>query len=535
MADNRVTTALANESMTNKGRTSLLSLGGDGRVQTVQEWYRIFELYYQNNGLYDLLASFLRVNGLWLQGMKPLRNPAHRAVEFHVAHLWPGALPKAMPLVVKNKGKAKAITAAIEQIWDWSNWGTEKQLTARSYANLGDLFIKVPTYRGVDGEVSQVFLQVLNAGNVIDFRTDARKFLTFIRIDTAQVRATEQGSEVITRTEVWDKASGTYRVFEHPKGKGAAIKDLGEPTINKNVMEAFGFDFLPIVHAKFADVGSDRGANCYMHALDKIDEANMAATRLHQILFRYNKPTTVVMANSVDDSGRPLPAPTVDDRDGNESTSDAIKIGDEDLWELPGYTDLKHLVPDLKYADALAILNAQMSELEGDLPEILYYQLKEKGEMSGRALQTLLSGAIDRALEARGNAETALVNAQKMALTIGQLRNLPGFEAKAIGTFEAGDFAHTFQERDVISLSKKERAEIVKGLTDSGAALDFAMKQAGFSEEEIAENSTAADEQAKRQNNQLGDIVLQAMRNRDQGGTGTTTTTPATEAAATTL
>lgn len=523
MADNRVTTALANEATTNKNRTSLLSLGGDGRVQTPQEWYRIFQLYYQNNGLYDLLANYLRVNGLWMQGMKPLRNPAHRAVEFHVAHLWPGALPQAMPLVIKNKGKAPAITAAIQQIWEWSNWGTEKQLTARNYANLGDLFIKVPTYRGADGEVSQVFLQVLDADNVIDFQKDARGFLIFMRIDTTQMRRTENGSEPITRTEVWDKRSGTYMIFEHTKGKGTAIKDLGEPTISKNILGAFGFDFLPIVHAKFADVGRDRGDNCYAHALDKIDEANMAATRLHQILFRYNKPTTVVMANSVDTSGRPLPAPTVEDRDGNESTSDALKIGDEDLWELPGYSDLKHLVPDLKYADALAILNAQMAELEGDMPEILYYQLKDKGEMSGRALQTLLAGAVDRARDARGNAETALISAQKMALTIGQLRNLPGFEANTIGTFDAGDFTHSFQERDVIPLSKKERAEIVKALVDSTASLDFAMKQAGFTEEEIAENRTAAEADTQRQNTQLGDLVLQAMRNRDQGATGTTT------------
>lgn len=517
MVDNRVTTALANETAIDKNRTSLLSMTGDGRVQSPQEWYRIYDLYYQNNGLYDLLAGYLRVNGLWLQGMKPLRNPAHRAVEFHVAHLWPGALPKAMPLVIKNKSRAPAITAAIEEIWNWSNWGTEKQLTARNYANKGDLFIKVPTYRGADNEVSQVFLQVLSAENVIEFRKDARGFLVYIRIDTIQVRATEEGSEAVVRTEEWDKQAGTYKVYIHTKGKGATVKDLGEPEINKNILDVFGFNFIPIVHAKFADVGGLRGVNCYLHALDKIDEANMAATRLHQILFRYNKPTTVVMANSVDDSGRPLPAPSVEDRDGNEAANDTIKIGDEDIWEMPGYSDIKHLVPDLKYADALAILNAQMTELEGDLPEILYYQLKEKGEMSGRALQTLLAGAVDRAFEARGNAETALINAQTMALTIGQLRNLPGFEANVIGTYDAGDFAHSFLERDVIPLTKKERAEIVKSYVDSGMALDFAMKQAGYTEDEIAEQATASTAQQQKQNSVLGDLVLQAMRNRDQG------------------
>jgi len=529
--DNRVDTALQQAAQTGKNRTSLLSLSGDGRVSSPQEWYRIYDLYYGNNGLYDLLAQFLRVNGLWMQGMKPLRNPAHRAVEFHVAHLWPGSLPKAMPLVVKSKARATAITTAVEQIWDWSNWGTEKQLTARRYANLGDMFLKVPTYRGADGDVSQVFLQVLNAANVVDFQKDARGSMTYFRIDTYQQRPSDNGPVSITRTEVWDKATGSYQVYEHSKGKGAAIKELGDPTINKNILESLGFDFIPIVHAKFADVDEARGANCYTHALDKIDEANMAATRLHQILFRYNKPTTVVMANSVDDSGRPLPAPTVEDRDGNESTSDAIKIGDEDLWELPGYSDIKHLVPDLKYADALAILNAQMSELEGDLPEILYYQLKEKGELSGRALQTLLAGAVDRAFEARGNAETALINAQKMALTIGQLRNLPGFESKTIGTYEVGDFAHSFLEREVIPISKKERAETVKAFVDAGMSRGFGMKQAGFSETEIEDDSKVAEEEKKAEQQLFGTLVLDSMRNRDQGlDSGSTTQPAATDA-----
>ena len=528
MADDRITSALLQEAQSKKNRTSLLSLAGDGRVSTPQEWYQIYDLYYNNNGLYDMLASFLRVNGLWMQGMKPLRNPAHRAVEFHVAHLWPGALPNAMPLTVKRPG----VATAIQQIWDWSNWGTEKQLTARRYANLGDLFVKVPTHKGAANTVSQVFLQVLDAANVVDFRKDARSFLTYIRIDTHQQRRTEAGSEAITRTEVWDKPSGTFRIYEHTKGKGAALKDLGEPIVTKNIQEAFGFDFIPIVHAKFCDLGEERGANCYVHALDKVDEANMAATRLHQLLFRYNKPTTVLMANSVDDSGRPLPAPTIEDRDGNENESSPAKIGDDDLWELPGYSELKHLVPDLKYADALAILNAQMTELESDLPEILYYQLKENADMSGKALQTLLSGAVDRALEARGNAEWALINAQRMALTIGQLHNLPGFDTATIGTYEAGDFIHSFQERDVIPLSKKERADTVKAYIDTGLSLEFALKQNGFSEDEIADNQKLLEEQKKQEQQLLGTIVLDAMRGRDQGlEAGSIPTTPATDAA----
>ena len=515
MVDNRVEAALREESQTRRNRLSPFSYLAEGKLTAAAEWYRVLERYYRNNGLYDALAQILRVNGIWMQGMKPLRNPANRAVEFHVSHLWPGTLPKAMPISVKKE--RPGVQAAIMQVWEWSNWSNEKQLTARKFANLGDLFIKVPTHLGIRGEVTQVFLQMLEPANVIDFRKDARGFLTYIRIDTFKIRTTEAGSEQIVRTEIWDKSTNSYRIYEHDKGKGAGLRELGEPTINKPILEAFGFDFLPFVHAKFRDIGSERGDNCYMHALDKIDEANMMATRLHQILFRYNKPTTVVMANSVDDSGRPLPPPTIEDRTGESDESEAMKVGDEDVWELPGYSKLEHLVPNLQYGEALNILNGQMTELESDLPEILYYQLKEKGEMSGKALQTLLAGAIDRALEARGNAEAALIRAHQMALTIGQLRGLKGFEESVIGTFENGDFVHSFLERDVIPLSKQDQSEGVKTDTEAGMSLEFSMKRYGFSETEIEENQKLLEKQRKNEQSVLGDLVLNAMRDRDQG------------------
>jgi hypothetical protein len=516
MADNRIDQALAEEARTNPKRGSAwVPLMGE--LTTPAQWYSVFEQYYKSNGLYDALAYYLRVEGLWMQGMKPLRNPVHRAVEFHVAHLWPGALPQAMPITASGAKKDR-VTAAIQQVWAWSNWGRQKQLAARTYANLGDLFFKVPTHSDEQGNATQVFLQSLPAANVIDFQKDARDYITYIRIDTFQTRVTEEGSETYVLTEIWDKAENSYRTYEHMKGKGAALNSLGDAKQNKPISESFGFDFLPFVHAKFSDVGEARGDNCYLHALDKIDEANMMATRLHQLLFRYNKPTTVVMANAEDKSGRPLPPPSIQGRDGSGTTSsDTVQIGDEDLWEMPGYSKLEHLIPNLNYSDALGILQDQMVELEADLPEILYYELKEKGELSGKALQTILSGAVDRALEARGNAESALIQAHQMALTIGQLRGLKGFEEATIGTYEAGDFEHTFVERDVISASKKERGETVKIFTEAGMSKKFSMKQNGFTDAEIAEEEKLSKEQRESEKQELGELVLNAMRERDQG------------------
>jgi hypothetical protein len=467
-----MTTLFGDTAQTYWQRVALMKSLAQAQALLPSAWYEMLEEYYLNNGLYDMVNLQMHENAIWAPGMKPLRNPAHRAVEFHVSHLWAGSLKLAFPLVTDNK----KLPDAIAKIDEWSNWGNQKQLSARWFANFGDLFIKIAE-KSEDGEVTRVYKDPIKPKFVTDFDLDERGFITYIRIDVPA------GEDM--HTEVWSKTRGGYRLWIHNRSIDTPLEQLGTP-VDTKTFEQLGFDFIPIVHAKFQDIGEPRGVGCFVHALDKIDEANRQATRLHQILFRYNKPTTAVSANAMDASGKPLPPPTLMGRDGNSADStNPIVQGDDDVWNLPGMATVEQLVPDIKYDAALAILNAQMNELSNDLPEILWYELKDKGELSNVALKTLLGPAVARVLEARGNAEPALVRANQMALTIAGIHNLDGFGG--LGSFENGDFNHTFAERDVIPVSAKEKAEMVKVDADAGMPLLFSMKRHGFSEEEIKE------------------------------------------------
>jgi hypothetical protein len=123
---------------------------------------------------------------------------------------------------------------------------------------------------------------------------------------------------------------------------------------------------------------------------------------------------------------------------------------------LPGMAKLESLVPNINYEAALKILQDDMMELERDLPELAYARISEQGggDLSGRAIRFMLTPAIDRALEARGNAEAALVRANQMALTIGAAAGL----FRGVGTYDAGDFDHSFAARPVITVSEEEEA-----------------------------------------------------------------------------
>lgn len=462
-----------------------------------REQYRMLEAVYKQNGVYEILAKLFGDIAL-AKDLRNLRSPAFRTVEFYSAKCWPGMLPDALPIEAKNK----RIVEPIKQVWTWSNWSIEKQTCIRWFAMFGDMFLKVATDGDGEGPVSRVFLQNIKPEYVSDFDADVRGILQYIRMDIPQTRRLSNGKkEAYIHTEVWNREE--YRLWEHTKKIDEELEKLGTPT-RSAPLASFGIDFVPLVWMPFRSIGDERGVGAFTLQLEKIDEANRQATRLHQMLFRHNKAFWALMANAQDKAGRPLPPPKIAGSEEN-----VLEIEDDTIVNLPGMSTLESLVPQIDYAAALEVLNAQLREIKEDLPELAYYALREMGEPSGVAVRLLLSDALDRLLEARGNGETALCRAQAMALTMGKVQGLFG----NIGTYEAGDFEHKFQERDVFPLSAEERATIAKTFVDGGFPLAFAAKQAGFSEEDIAqlEKDQAAEQE---RNATLASAALEAAGTR---------------------
>lgn len=475
---------------------------------TWRQQYDFLQAYYLSNGLYDVLRDSFTALGMPTEALKPLRNPAYRVVEFYAAKLWPGALPAALPLVTDNT----KLQAPLEQIWAWSNWGSEKQAAARGFAEYGDLFLKVAT-RSQGNQIVRVYMQNLQPQSVTDFDADERGYLTYVRIDVPQTRRKADGKlEAYTLTEVWDKETQLFRRWEHSKGADTDLRGLGAPTDEKP-FTYFGIDFVPVVWQPFRHIGDERGMAAITPAIDKIDEANRQATRLHSMLYRYNKPLWAASAGGMDSTGRPLPPPRLGGTDGStlELSSDP---GTEDIVRLPGTTSLDALVPNINYADALGILNAQLMDISRDLPEMVYAEIQEKDGLSGIALRYMLEAATDRLLEARGNAEGALVRAQQMALTMGQNAGL----FKGLGDYAAGALAHSFASRQVLTLAERERAEITKMYVEAGVPLATATRRAEWTDEEREQMATEKEEEQANTQAGLGAALLNAQTQFDQGG-----------------
>lgn len=439
--------------------------------------YRVLRSYYHSNDLYASLQTIASDRGVWSPAIKGLRNPAHRVVEFYVAHLWPSDFE----LVTTNT----AIAEPLGKVWQWSNWDAKQRLAARWFAMLGDLFIKVVS----PPESGRVYLQLINPEYVLDFDSDVRGFLTYLHIEVPVVFREGDKTTPMIHTEIWDKTAGTYRRWQ--RDRRLKVDELGTPNETKP-LSAFGIDFLPFVHALFQDVGNDRGAGAYLHALDKIDEANQQATRLHQMLYRNNKATWALAANALDSAGRAVPPPNIQGSSSSATSDNGIvEVGDESFVRLPGMATLLPLVPNINFDAGLSILNAQLRELQDDLPELTFYRLADEGQLSGAAIRMKMTAGIDKILEARGNGLQALIRANQMALTIGKAAGIDGFDG--VGEFDSGDLAHSYAPRDPIAISEAERLANEKAKADaavsqqeSGVSVKQTLRDRGYTPEQIA-------------------------------------------------
>lgn len=444
-------------------------------------------LPYDYNNLYNALYSLYNNDDTIIADdtTRRLRTVVNRSVEFYAAKMIPGKEIKVMAHIggeTDSEGKKtpnQPLIDAIDQIVKDSNIANNKPAMVRGFSLYGDSFIRVR------GDNQKSYLEDISPFYVTDFEEDSRGFLTYLRID---IPTLDDGNNPVNYTEVWDVELKTLRVWEGVGARTTPVKELGSAKEETNFSE-YGVDFIPVVHTKFKDNGDPRGQGCVYHALDKIYEANRVATRLHDLLFAFGEPVFVASANATDAQGRPLPPPRLEAAPTTPAPTGIVGVVGEifgRMIKLPGMTTINSLIPDIDYAHALAILNAQMEELERDLPELRWYALSptEQSAMSGTALRTLLGAAIDRANEARNNFLSSLSRAFEMALTIGIYN---GVFPASLGEFDSGDFDHELQVDSAWGESIDEKAATAKALTDAGWPAKAAAKVAGFTDEQIAD------------------------------------------------
>jgi hypothetical protein len=457
----------------------------------VQHYDRL-ERYYLNSGVYDRLSNVDDETGAEIAGtvaLRALRNPANRVTEFYASKLDPTDWLETVEYGDESVAREDAITAALTKVETWSNWQQEGRTGARQYGWAGDLFTKVATREDMGGVAAAVYFERMDPRYVKDFDKDERGFFTYLRISTPKSRRNEEKrGELVpyTQTEIWDKEEQLYCVYEkQDHGVSDSEEDLGELVLEQSLTEQpngapdgfTGYNFIPVVHAKFRDVGKERGLPAFGHAIGMIRECDRIATKLHEMLFP--DVTWVLQRNAVGPDGNPLPPMVLEDnRDsdplelptgqywarGYDRTTyardDAISVGRDRITRLPSGGSLEPKIPNRNMQPALDALAAQVEALKQDLPESRYGELPDI-ELSGRAIRYAYAAVYDRFNEAFANLSAAKVRLDNMALTIGQVVGLEGFSVTEIGEYgESGEaFEHSYLTPDPFPNSRWDEAE----------------------------------------------------------------------------
>lgn len=404
--------------------------------------YDVNEWYYYNSDVFKKLASGNLGPG---SKTRALENPAHEIVEFYATVLWPETLDE-LPITAKTQ----AIEDAAREVFQWGNWGQVKQEVARLLPMHGDVYLKAEDVEDSD----RAYPRTINPRHITEFEKDERGFCIRTRLDIP----IEVEGRNKTHTELWDKKENLYAVWEHERGPGTKIEELGTPKEKKKLTD-FGISFVPFVHSPFKGTGKERGQGAYTHALEQINEMCKMASRLNDLLFRHGKPVWALLRNEAGASAVGLEE--LSSIDGEQSDSVEVGQGEETetLIRPPGLSTLESLIPPIPYADALAILQDKRDRLTTSCPELLYFAARDKGDPSGRALSLILAPAQDKAKEARYNGETAVMQCVKMCITIAQTKGA----FKGVGSFDNGDFDDlVFEKRQVLPQSDLEKAEAEK-------------------------------------------------------------------------
>jgi hypothetical protein len=449
-----------------------------------RELYPILRAYYSNNDLYAALEE-LRIQQP--VRTRPLRNPAHAVVEFYAATLWGEAeIACDDPFVLD----------AAKRVLEWSNWDALRQRIARLLALYGDLWVKVATRQ--DGEtVRRVFLQVIEPTQVANFAEDERGFLTEIVLE-----APAEDPDYLL-VEHWDKPAGlvTWHLVRRDRRAEPG------PILRQATVSDLGFDFIPIVHLRFRDIGEPRGIGAFTHAIDMIDEANRMATRLVDLMYRYNRPDLVLrQTDSRDPLGRPLPPPEI----ARRQSSDTFEFGSERVTALPPGWELEHVIPSIDWGSYLSALDSHLAAIERyALPELMYYRLSDMGAPSGRALRIALAPAIARVAEARRALDTGIGRALDMAITLGAIHTL-----WTVPDWDMGRARVSFTDRPLLvddEWAPLEREQmlvaIARAKKDLGLPLAEILRELGYDDAKIAdlvrESMLEAEQQRERMANLL--------------------------------
>lgn len=476
--------------------------------------------YFANSVFSDrnLWRSLYERAGMY-HGARPVYNPVRRAVDFYVGKVWPGgssedgaALPDGVQASVPlAKDMQPALVAAVGQLLQWSNFQELKDQIVTWGAALGDLLIEI------DDDVAggKVRFTPYWPDDVLYLRQEAGALKEYI----LEYRARDDdGSIYVYRKEVDKFAIRTYR-------DGYLHSYNGAPPEYPNP-----YPFVAARWIRHKHVGADRGVPAAAGTYHKIDHLMSLASHVHDQIHRTVEGAMVIVTPP-GTKIQPIAGAVVDPTNPDTWKRDP---GEALMLQAPTGTTVLPLIQPLALSEALALIQDLQAEIEADLPVLkVYEQIRSVSSLTGPAIERMVGDAAGPLYAAQAQYDQGLVSLLQMGIAIAgwryQQRSAPPPEGVAVNgwaadtvqqqryagfgldSYDAGRLNIVLMPRPLLpptlednTTSKQLRYAALKSATDAGLPLGAAMRDLGFTDDQVAaavaaEATRAAQTQAARQ------------------------------------
>ena len=338
--------------------------------------YALYWAFYENTAyrnIHTWATSYRQQQALY-RYVRGIYNPSYRLGEFWKAHLWGGRLdpeagdgketPSAIPIITDNE----KLRPAIAQVWKWSNWAINKQITALHGAILGDVVLQVVD----DIQRQKVYLQTVHPGLLKDVDIDAWGNVKGYEIEETRENPMRPGYTAVYReTAERDGQSVVYKTYLDGAPYAWGDNELAEWS------EPYGF--IPMVLIQHNNVGLDFGWSEIHAGRPKFQEVDDLASKLSdQIRKMVDAPWLM--------SGMEKPRNAPRAGAGTAPTTDNPNPGREEqnvLYAPQGAT-AQPLVAPLDIGATAQYIASILAEIERDYPE-LQMDIWSAGKDSQRA------------------------------------------------------------------------------------------------------------------------------------------------------
>jgi hypothetical protein len=509
--------------------------GGDewGDVDARLVRYRLLWAFYEQNAFRDVQGwpqQFRSTFGLY-EGVRDLFGVAHQLGEFWPSHLQGGDLdpaagdgkdvPSALPIILP--AESPAVREALAELWKRSVWSINKDVASRFGAVCGDVFLEVCD----DAEAGTVRLNVIQPGKVkwcdvtAEGNVEAYE-LEFWRPDPTQDPRLE---ELNTPRKPWVRynelvtpdESGGYRWRTYMNGDAYGWSDAGPDYTIPDLA------FAPLVKVQHKNIGMGWGQSEAHAAVSGMREvADLASCLTDWARRALNAPHLMAgMKNPEDDpqararaARQPLTAAQIRGSSlggdwtgtGQSQAEGLIRSGDRYLYANDPDARAHSLVHPMPVDGIGGQIDRLREKMREDYPELSFERVRVSGQASAEAIREARKPAEAKITARRVEYDAGAVRAFQMALTLGGLRGYRHYEPFDAGSYESGALDMGIGTRPAFAADPAEQTADrtakylgVKAAVDAGLPLTIAMREAGYSEEDIAEakaEKAAADQAA---------------------------------------